>query len=62
MERWNQRTWMSTVALVVWPAPSSAVRVYVVVFCGETCTQWINAGQTGCDCGSSFTDFAFETL
>ena len=58
----DQRTRMSTVALVVWPAPSSAVRVCVVVFRGETCTQWMKAGQTGCDCGSSFTDFAFDTL
>ena len=50
------------VAFLVWPAASSAVSVYVVVLWGETWTQRLNAGQTGSDCGSSFTDFALETL
>jgi len=56
--------WTSTVTVAdfVRPAASVAVSVYVVVFRGETLTQRSNDGQTAFDCGSSVTDFAFETL
>src|SRR5579864_4428277 len=58
----NYRTFTSRVCVLVFPAASAIVNVYVVSFVGVTSTHRAYEGHTGFVCGSSFTVFALATL